>query len=374
MILGLLGVCVLLWLLRAAIDPEPPPASAVSAVHAGAAESSVRPAPQPAAQPAVPELPAPPEAPQLRGQDTVDPCTAGFDPPVPPGFETVVADGITVAWAPGPPAEGPYDVALQPTAVAYLVNGLLAEAAALTATLRRDRLTVIVYPSQASFRAATHAPSWSDGIYDGGAVRIAARPTAELGVEIAGLRHELLHAQLHAAVGCMPSWLNEGLAMYFAGPAPVRPWLRMLRNPDSFDLAALEVPSFAALPDDRAERAYAESLAMVVFIVERAGEAGLQAAVQEARTAARDASPAAPDLWGRLYPGAGHRAVLDSLAHRIFGVPPGGELDAILRGAVCCHGLRAVGELGCRGAAPRPDRTRWIDQTRSPRATCDANW
>jgi len=58
----------------------------------------------------------------------------------------------------------------------------------------------------------------------------------------------------------------------------------------------------------------------------------------------------------------------------VFGVPLGGELDAMLRGAICCHGLRAVSELGCRGVVPRPDRTRWIDQSSSPRAACDATW
>src|SRR5262249_4960929 len=157
--------------------------------------------------------------------------------------------------------------------------------------------------------------------------------------------------------------------MYFAGAPPIRPWIRMLRNPDSFDLATLEVPSFASMPDDRAERAYAESLAMIVYIVERTGEAGLKAAVQSLRAARPD-----QNVWDRLYPGAGHRAVLDVLARKLFGVPLGGELDAMFHGAICCHGLRAVGEVGCRGVVPRADRTRWIDPSSSPRAACDATW
>src|SRR5262249_50613198 len=157
----------------------------------------------------------------------------------------------------------------------------------------------------------------------------------------------------HTAVGCMPAWLNEGLAMYYAGAPPIRPWLRMLRNPDAFDLATLEVASFAAMPDDRAERAYAESLAMIIYAVERSGEPGLRATVQSLRTAHPEHS-----VWDRLYPGAGHRAVLDVLARKVFGVPLGGELDAMFRGAICCHGLRAVSELGCRGVVPRTDRTR----------------
>jgi hypothetical protein len=233
---------------------------------------------------------------------------------------------------------------------------------------------VIVDPSKDSFLARTGAPPWSDGIYDGGAVRLVARPSAELGVQIATLRHELMHAQLHTAAGCMPSWFNEGMAMYFAGTAPIRPWLKMLRSPDAFDLTALQIPSLAAMPNDRAERAYAESLAMIVFLVERAGEPGLAAAVRTLRAASREAPRAGLDLWERMYPGAGHHEVLDTLAHKLFGVALGSELEAIFRGAICCHGLRSVNELGCRGAPLRPDKTSWLDQTSSPRATCSATW
>jgi len=375
-VVGLVGVCVVLWLLRGALDPAPsPPAT----VHAGAASrsGSSTPTPPPAStpQPAAPELLPPPEPPPLRGHDAVDPCTAAWEPAIPAGYATVIADGITVAWLPGEPvSSGPYDVALQPTAVAYLVNGLLEEAAALTGTLRRERLTVIVDPSKDSFLAHTGAPAWSEGEYDGGAVRLAVRSSAELGVVIATLRHELMHAQLHTTVGCMPAWLNEGLAMYFAGTAPIRPWIKMLRSPDTFDLTALQIPSLAAMPADRADRAYAESLAMIVFLVERSGPPGIPAAVHALRAASREAPRAGLDLWERLYPGAGHHEVLSALAHKIFGVALGSELDDVFKGAVCCHGLRAVNELACRGTPLRPDRTSWLDQTTTPRAACSATW
>jgi hypothetical protein len=377
-IVGLLGIGVVLWLLRGALDPEPPAASTVRASVATRSGSSAAmpttPA-MPASQPAVPELPPAPEPPPLRGHDTVDPCTAGWEPAIPAGYDTVIADGITVAWLPGELTNpGPYDVALKPTAIAYLVNGLLEEAAQLTGTPRRERLTVIVDPSRESFLARSGAPAWSDGVYDGGAVRLEARPSAELGVQLPTLRHELMHAQLHATVGCMPSWLNEGLAMYFAGPPPIRPWLGMLRSPDAFDLTALEVPSLAAMPDDRAERAYAQSLAMIVFIVERTGEPGVRAAVGALKTLSRESPRGGMDLWEHLYPGAGNGVVLDALAHKIFGVTPGSELARIFQGAICCHGLRAVNELGCRGAPLRPDKTSWLDQTSSPRAVCSATW
>jgi hypothetical protein len=371
-IVGLVGVCALLWLLRAEVDPGPTPVPARDATTAGGAAARVA---HVAAlpPPPMPELPPTPEVVELRGHDTVDPCTGPSNPATPAGFETVMVDGVTVAWRPAPLApQGPYDVAVAPTAIAYLVHGLLAEAAALTGTPRRERITVVVYPPEA-FHTETGAPRWADGIYDGGAVRVAARPSAELGVEIATLRHELMHAQLHP-VGCMPAWLNEGTAMYFAGPPPLRTWIRMLRRPDSFALGDLALPSFALLPDQSAERAYAESLTMVLYLVDRTGEAGLRAAVQALRVAGTDTPRPGQELWDRLVPGIGHRAVIDAMAHRVFGVFPGRELDAILRGAICCHGVRTASELRCRGTAPRMDRRRWVDDTAAPVAMCDATW
>jgi hypothetical protein len=374
-IAGLFAVCVPLWLLRSAIDTEPaaPAVASAPAAEVVAAALPARPAPPPTVQPAMPELPPETEIPDLRGHDTVDLCTEGFEPAIPAGFDTVSAGGATVAWQPGPLAtQGPYDAPVSPIAIAHLVSGLLTEAAALTGTPRRERITVVVYPSKPAFLAGTHAPSWSGGIYDGGAVRVVAQPAAELGVAVRTLRHELLHAQLHTAVGCVPAWLNEGLAMYSSGPPPLARWLRMLRSPDAYDLGELAVPSFAVLPTERAERAYAESLAMIVFLIERSGEAGLLSALAALRASPSAAARAA--LWDRLYPGTGHRQLLDALARKLFGAPLGAELDAALRGAVCCHGLETVATLACRGVPPRPDRTTWLDRSSSPRALCDTTW
>jgi len=378
-IVGLLMVCVGLWLLRGALDPAAPPSS-TSTPQAGVAP---RPAPStvtPASRHAIPELPSAPEAseapeaPELHGQDTLDPCKAGREPAIPAGYATVMADGVTVAWLPSPPGTpGPYDDSFRPTAVAYLINGLLAEAAALTGTQRRERLAVIVYPSRNALLAVTHAPPWT-GLYDGGAVHLVVQSNAELGVSIVTLRHEVMHAQLHVAVGCMPSWFNEGLALYFTGTPLVRQWLDMLHHPDGFDLASLEASTFAGLPRDRTERARAESLAMIVFLIEHSGELGLQGAVRTLQATAREAGPAGPGLWERLYPGAGHRALLDSLARKIFGVPPGDKLDRILKAAICCYGLREVSAFHCRGAPPHPNETIWYDDTSSPRAFCSAEW
>src|SRR5258706_549503 len=100
---------------------------------------------------------------------------------------------------------------------------------------RGDRRAGVVAPRcdrarcAGAFPGRTGAPPWAGGAYDG-AVRVPAAPRNELGVSIATLRHEVMHAQLHAAVGCLPVWFNEGTAMYFAGAVPALEWLKLLRT------------------------------------------------------------------------------------------------------------------------------------------------
>jgi hypothetical protein len=305
-------------------------------------------------------------------QHLIDPCTELVEPAVPPGFEVHAAQGITIAWSPGAPAAGPSDVPLRPLALAHLVTGLLEEAAQLTGTRRRAELTVIVYPSGDEFHASAKAPAWAGGLYDG-AVRLPAEPRSELGVTMSTLRHEVMHAQLHAAVGCMPVWFNEGAAMYFAGTAPVGEWLEMLRAPAPLELGLLEAPALDERAASRVDRVYAQSLAMMILAAERFGGPGLLPAV----LALSDANRASPAdglaLWSRLHPKIDHAAVRDALSRRIFGIPPG-ELGATLEGAICCHGLARATELACRAATARPGRSQWLDETVSPRASCRARW
>jgi hypothetical protein len=305
-------------------------------------------------------------------QHLIDPCTELVEPAVPPGFEVYAAQGITIAGSPAAPAAGPSDVPLRPLALAHLVAGLLEEAAQLTGTPRRAELTVIIYSSRDDFHGSGKAPAWAGGLYDG-AVRLPPEPRADLGVAMSTLRHEVMHAQLHAAVGCMPVWFNEGAAMYFAGTAPVHDWLEMLRAPAPLELALLEAPALDEHATARVDRVYAQSLAMMMLAAERFGGPGLQPAV----LAMSDANRASPRdghaLWSRLHPAIDHAAVRDSLSRRIFGVPPG-ELGATLDGPLCCHGLQRATELACRAAAPRPGRAAWTDDTTSPRASCRARW
>jgi hypothetical protein len=279
---------------------------------------------------------------------------------------------VIVAWPPSNAGTTSGGTAVQAVAISYLVKGLLTEAAALTGTARREQVTVVVYPSEDTLRTLTHAPAWADGIYNGAFVAVSAKPSAELGVDISTLRHELMHAQLHVAVGCMPAWFNEGVAMYYQGVPPVRTWLRLLRGPDSVDMDSFRTPSYVLLPGERAEVAYGESLAMIVYLVEHAGDIGIKNAIQSLRAANRETPRGGLDLWNRLYPGIGHRAVLDTLAHKMFGVARATDLDGVLQGAVCCRSMRSLNDLGCRGMAPRGDRRYWLDE--ASHAFCMSRW
>jgi hypothetical protein len=368
-----------LWLWRAARvqepRPTPPPVQPAAGARAPGAPAASPELPRPRgpdpSPPAITALRASPVTPR-EVQHLLDPCTELAEPPVPAGFEVHADQGIAIAWSPGAPAWGPIDAPLRPVSRGHLVTGLLEEAAQLTSTQRRAELTVIVYPSRDEFHAATKAPRWAMGLYDG-AVRVPADPNGELGVVLATLRHEVMHAQLHAAVGCMPVWFNEGVAMYFAGTAPARDWLAMLRAPAPLELSLLELPALDERATPQVDRLYAQSLAMVVFHAALAGGPGLGSAVAALADANRASQRDGLALWSRLHPRTDHTAVLDALARRIFGVPAG-ELGSTLDGPLCCTGLQRATELACRATAARPGRGQWLDETTSPRASCRARW
>src|SRR5262249_35755116 len=123
--------------------------------------------------------------------EAIDPCEPVEELPLPTGFETLTAENVSIAWRPGEPAP------TSPLVIAHLAAGVLAEAAQVTGTSVRSHLTVVLYPTKEDFQA-TGAPSWSSGLYDG-LVRLPPDLASELGIRLSTLRHEIMHAQLHAA-------------------------------------------------------------------------------------------------------------------------------------------------------------------------------
>ena len=108
----------------------------------------------------------------------------------------MTADDVTVAWPLG------VEIA-EPTALAHVAAGLLEEAAIVADADRRAKLLVVLHPTVEDLRETTGAPKWASGLYNG-AVHIVAIPGREFGVRIETLRHEIMHAELHAAAGCAP--------------------------------------------------------------------------------------------------------------------------------------------------------------------------
>lgn len=270
---------------------------------------------------------------RARTGDSLDPCAPlVLQPGLPEGYKTLTAEGITIAWDPA--------IALEPTALAYLSAGLLAEIGAVTGTQPRDQLVIVVYPSLDEFRTRTAAPAWSDGVYDG-AVRAPAAHT-DIGVEMHTLRHELVHAQIHAAVGCTPVWLDEGLAQYFANTVPLADWQQMLAGKHALPLASLQARNLDDIPGETST-VYAQSLAMVLYVLARGDT--IADVIHDRR-----GSPY--ELWSRRYGGASEHDVLDAIARRMFAMPLGLELDALLAGHVCCRGTSRLPDLACH-APPR---------------------
>jgi hypothetical protein len=311
-------------------------------------EETRQPAPQPTRSPMIAPkprvvMPAKASTFDATSTHTADPCTELVEAVIPPGFESVSVIGITVAWDPTEVA-GAYDTPFRPISLATLTAGILEEAAQLTGTDRRQTLAVIVDASTEDLQKRTHAPSWVGGLYDGGAVHVPAKLNADAGVLMSTLRHEVMHAQIHAGVGCVPFWFNEGVANYFAGSAHTHEWFQMMRG-EVNDIPTLDRPAIFDVKAVEASRMYAVAETLVLYIVHHGGDQALRTAIQVAKTTETG------ELWSRVAPGIDYHAVLDSLAQKVFGMPMGPELDTLLRSPMCCRNLRVPAELSCRAEA-----------------------
>jgi len=367
------GAALLLRHCVLADDGRAAPASSIVSPTAGTAAPRAPRVPILAPSAAEPGRQQPPPTTPFDGAKahTADPCTAPTDPVIPGDFQTVIVDGVTVAWNPSE-LTGAFDLPLRPAAIARLAAALLDEAADLTGTPRRAEVTIIIDAARADFQARMHAPAWVGGLYDGAAVQLYARLNEDLGVSLAALRHELMHAQLHAAVGCMPFWLNEGLAQYSEGAVPVRDWMTMLRTAEPFDLATLGAPVVFDLPTANVTRMYSVSLVMIVALTEHGGEVALRNLVRIA--ASVDSAPAAIELWDRVAPKTAFPGLLDILARKVFGVPTGPELDVLLRGPLCCSSMRSPADFTCHATAAHPEDRPWTDYTTTPHGICRNKW
>jgi cytochrome c-type biogenesis protein CcmH/NrfG len=133
-----------------------------------------------------------------------------------------------------------------------------------------ETIPVILY-TQEQFRDITRSPSWAAGAYDG-RIRIpvgdALRSPAALDRVVV---HELAHAMVHYLVPSgVPTWLHEGLAVYFEGSD--QRWIdeTLAGSPTLVPLAALQ-GGFTGLNSGAAGVAYAESAAAARVLIDRLG-------------------------------------------------------------------------------------------------------
>lgn len=124
-----------------------------------------------------------------------------------------------------------------------------------------ETFTVMLYPAE-QFRDVTLSPDWARGLFDG---RIHL-PIEDQGMTRApavsdgALIHEYAHAMVHRlSAGHAPTWLNEGLALFFEGRATS--WGREILALPADEIAPLRSlhGSFLGVPPRTAAVAYAES-------------------------------------------------------------------------------------------------------------------
>jgi hypothetical protein len=169
-----------------------------------------------------------------------------------------------------------------------VTDGALAEAARLLGVERRAELSVFVYASHAEMVHATCSQAWVAALYDG-ALHVDAERLSASEEASTSLRHEALHAALHGALEetsaarrAPPTWLDEGLAQYFAPehPGPERSFALIARERTFVPLPSMD-GAFMVIDDPRdAGLAYHQALLMVLWLVDRRGERGIAEAVR----------------------------------------------------------------------------------------------
>ena len=135
-------------------------------------------------------------------------------------------------------------------------------------------MIVILYGDRRFEEDAGH-PAWAVGLYDG-RIHIAVQALMPSSKADGTLAHEYTHALVHRlGNGHVPTWLQEGLALYFEGrPASWSHDILLRRSHEIVPLHALH-GSFLALPSHMVEMAYAEGYAATQAMVGRYGLASM---------------------------------------------------------------------------------------------------
>ena len=165
--------------------------------------------------------------------------------------------------------EGPQDYQLASRALVALESAYFRIGSSL-GEYPDDLITVVLYTEE-QFRDITRAPAWAAAAYDG-KIRVPIRGGLEHPEELERvLSHELAHAFVRAiAPRGVPTWLNEGIAMYFEPGGGRRADERLAQSPKRlpFDRLARQ---FGTLSSADAELAYAQSAVITRHLFDEGG-------------------------------------------------------------------------------------------------------
>ncbi|HUJ79677.1 MAG TPA: tetratricopeptide repeat protein [Nitrospiria bacterium] len=142
-----------------------------------------------------------------------------------------------------------------------------------------EEITVILYSNE-QFRDVTQTPGWTNGIYDGKIRLPAGGGTPDRALLAKVLYHEYTHVIVHElSDNRAPTWLNEGLAVYFEGlasgnlPGSQENSTRSIAHLTPGALIPLTAlhGSFLEFTSNQAALAYAESFSATRFLIDRYG-------------------------------------------------------------------------------------------------------
>lgn len=161
-----------------------------------------------------------------------------------------------------------------------LADAALWDASSLLHLGRPPSITLWLYPSHLALEDANCMSPQTAAFYDGG-IHLDEPALLDLEDARASLRHESVHAVLATLPQGAPAWFGEGVAQLLAGEdsdgARFDP-LRRLRTWIPF--AAMNGPLGEIDDAADARLAYGQALAMVLYLVDRRGEASLAEATR----------------------------------------------------------------------------------------------
>jgi len=181
-------------------------------------------------------------------------------------FKSVESEHFRVSW------DGEQDATVGERLQVYLEDAYDEIAADLL--IRPKRMTRVILYTRKNFKAVTGAHDWVGGLFDG-RIRIPVKNFHAAEQEVRGtIRHEYVHVAVDSLTKNCPAWLNEGLAQFYEGRSRGI-WLPLIIRAKNakllFSLTEL-TPNFTSYKDaNRARLAYAQSHAIVLFLMEEHG-------------------------------------------------------------------------------------------------------